>query len=157
MPDPTVIQGFESNQPPPPPLDMSRIEEDPDGDWAWPGEGYSIEPGDAASPSPASPLIPKPPVAVSRPSTQPQQINPASLGLELVVIDHMAYFKGHEVSLTQDEKAQVARVVLAALRRDLDDHAAQLAPQAVFSDKEMAEINSKVFAPKKRGRPKKNA
>jgi hypothetical protein len=158
MPDPSKIEGFGPGHPPVP-MDLPPIPdvEDPeDGDpWDLP-EGRTHSIADVAVRKVSSPMIP---VAVQRPSVAiPPPTPPPSLPaidfstLELVVIEQEAYFRGHSVRLTLEEKALVANLVLAALSRELDDYRAQIKGVT-----EEVTPGLPVAVKRKRGRPRKNA
>lgn len=137
MPDPTKIQGFGPEAPPPPTSHPVQQE--------WPGD--TQEPEDfSEEPSPLIPVVRKvlnPPLNEGRQNAR--EFLPAP-DAGVFVMDGHASFKGFTVDLNQAEQDEVSGVIVRAVRRRLDELS-------------KATINPvQVFTPpihKKRGRPRK--
>lgn len=138
--NPGVIQGFQQGSPPPP-------------DWLDPEDEAEDE-----HEGPPSPMVPRD-VAV-RKAPQGPQVAPGGTfapipGLDLIVVENEAAYKGHAVTLNQQERSSIARVILGASQRILNERLAEVeAPPRVVLRTAREELAA--AAPKKRGRPKKS-
>lgn len=151
MPDPTVIHGFEPGSTPPPewkpPTTTEQLEYS--GDWA-------DEPEDEPE-APPSPLVPRK-APEPAPMSMPQNIT----GIDLLVVENEASYKGHTVTLDWGEKAEIARIILSAARRVLDEHLSEVEkPKNILTVQEMVAQAAALRTPgvvvkRKRGRPRKN-
>lgn len=140
LPDPRVIAGFgPSDMPPPPympPTDRTPVADTDD----------DLETPPAAPPSPLIPRRgkPEPAPALEAPQVAPQ--------FSLVVLDHMAVWKGRDVTLLPSEEGQVRGIVLQAIKRQLQADIDAAASLGNWDPKAEPALEP---APKKRGRPKK--
>jgi hypothetical protein len=113
LPDPSVIQGFDQNSPPPPAYDP-----DVPAEWLDP----DLDQHDPRTQLPPSPLIPQSapvpaPVAMPSPSVAAEPARSAIFAL--VVADRLASWKSREVLLTEEEEKRVRAIVLGAIQREL--------------------------------------
>lgn len=113
-----------------------------------PDEFYEARLGRTEEARPVDPeppdLPPSPLVAVARPQTRPQA--PQILPLTLQVSDHQASFRGHSVTLDDEEHAVIAAVVLSAVQKRLNAQLGEI----------KAQFEPPPEPPKrKRGRPRK--
>lgn len=107
----TTIDGFDSDQPPPPPnLDVPQIrhDDDPDEEWGQPAPSY--QPPEI----PPSPLIPR-----SRVELEPQSP-------DLVVKGRVGFYKKRSVNLNEIEEAKIAAILLGAMKREVREQAREV-------------------------------
>ncbi|OGO47235.1 MAG: hypothetical protein A2Z30_03345 [Chloroflexi bacterium RBG_16_64_43] len=107
--NPSIIQGFGPEEPPPP------DEPNPD------NESFPEDEDDLRAPLPpaAAPEVPASPlVNLGRQATPP--------AANLLVLDSMAAYQGQKIKLTEKEQGQVVRIVLLAVRRQLKEQLAAL-------------------------------
>lgn len=113
LPDPTQIQG--------PPLPIEPTEGP-----TWEDEEDEIHP----SPPPGRELSPLVPSTAERP-TAPRPEGPAlDPKLELLVMNGEAAYRGRAVVLNQEERAEIVKAVLGAIRREVDAQYLEVAGKA---------------------------
>ena len=145
LPNPGIIQGFESGSPSSPsfPADQDVPFEDDD-------DHLEV---------PESPLIPRrAPEYVVKQSAAPASLEPADglvviPGGGLVVIDGKASFRGFSVDLLDDERSAVSAVVVLALQRVLEGHMVELRVGLAVG---VTPEEKQALTPKRRGRPRKD-
>lgn len=147
MPDPGVIQGPIPHFDPPTVTDQDSFEDFPGDDPAYPDPHKS--PLVAAA-------LPKPEGVAAALFDRPGPIVPANS--DLLVYDSRATLQGYSVTLSDQDLAQIKRIVLGALQRDVRSHLESLPqPEPKRRRRAKAAVSEPVSAaPKKRGRPKKN-
>ncbi|MGH2361006.1 MAG: hypothetical protein ACRDGM_10780 [bacterium] len=141
LPDPGVIQGFESGSPPPPPMEDPDLPDYEDDDYP---------------PEVESPLIPhKNPIRRNDTGEEFVARRETALvpGAGLMVVDGKASFRGFTVDLLDDERSAISAVVVLALKRVLEGHMEELRGAISVG---ITPEEKRAFAPKKRGRPRKD-
>lgn len=146
--DPRIIQGFESGQPPPPPISDEDVKI-PTAAEMFGGPPVEAEPVEGTLE--ASPLVAAGLGGLASPSVMEPAV-PPGMKTDLLVMGRVAAYKERGVELSEAEEAAVARVVIRALKRLMKDQyreVEKLLPRRTRKRKVEA------VEPKKRGRPKK--
>jgi len=136
LPNPGYIQGFGENDPPsppPPPLYAPPAPDDDDPSPLIPPQQYYVKKKEPEAP------------ALSEEVVIPQ--------FKLLVMDSAAQYAGHAVVLEDWERDEIAKLVVQAVKRELDAQASQLQVKGT------AFTGAETVSPekRKRGRPRKNA
>ena len=136
--DSSHIEGFGPGSPPPPPYNPGTpafptgwVEDDPDADLdeaPAPPMPSPLVPRKAPAPPPKSQLLPTDPVTgLSEQDLAAILAN--QLKPELMVMDRVAEVKGRVVNLSEKDAADIRRVVLLALRREVDAELGDATPR----------------------------
>lgn len=138
------------------PINPGVIEGFEDGDW-----GPDLDDDEPVTPFPSQRANPLPePEPETYPIPQPQPVVRADIDFgkfALVITDRNAILEDNVAQLTESEVAAIKAIVLRNLKRKLDEQYKTLTASMPKRPRVRRVVNGHDAAPKKRGRPKKDA